>query len=173
MLECRSVDRQVNIWSGFVLTKSQQESLLLAMHQFIEETAESAASQLISGCPPTLNYPPNSGFTTAEGNALSRIPLVSGMESGLRKTIASAAALPLFRLLSILDGIEDPPFAAPGEAGRYWLGAKIEPNRCDDEAEATAERESLGLLHNQFYDSYWTWRDKRSDPGWKLDTHEG
>jgi hypothetical protein len=41
MLECGSADRQVNIWSGFVLTKSQRESLLLATHQFIEESAAS------------------------------------------------------------------------------------------------------------------------------------
>jgi len=120
-----------------------------------------------------LSYPPNSGFTTAEGNALSGIPQVPGMESALRKTIASAAAAPLFRLLSILDGVADPPLGAPDEAGRCWLGAQIEPNRWNGEAEAIAKRESLGFLHNQFYESYWTWRNKRSDPGWKLDTHEG
>ena len=29
------------------------------------------------------------------------------------------------------------------------------------------------MSHDQFFESYWEWRERRPDPGWKLDTYEG
>ncbi len=57
----------------------------------------------------------------------------------------------MFHLLSIADGIVDPP--------------DIEQVSADDETAAEI------MLHDGFYESYWTWRRRRPDPGWRLDTY--
>jgi hypothetical protein len=28
-------------------------------------------------------------------------------------------------------------------------------------------------LHDGFYESYWAWRRRRPNPGWRLDTYDG
>ncbi len=121
------------------------------IHRSIEESATVAVEQLMAGSP-DLTYPPNHGLTPDEAAALESIPKTPEMERALRKVVASAAAGPLFRLFCLVDGVADPPVALEVE-----------------------ERDRLAdlPLHDGLFESYWAWRRRRLDPGWKLDTYEG
>jgi len=78
---------------------------------------------------------------------------------GLRKIIADAMAAPVFRLCCLIDGVAD-----PDDAEGAWPTFHL--------AEADENAHEHLMLHDAFFDSYWLWRDRRPDPGWKLDTFE-
>ncbi len=75
------------------------------------------------------------------------------MKSAIRKLIADGSAYPLFHLFSLLDGVVDPPQLS---------------DVLDNERVATEI-----MLHDGFYESYWAWRRRRPNPGWRLDTYSG
>lgn len=122
------------------------------MHRAIEESATDVAQKLTHGQAETC-YPPNGGFSTEELAALKSIPRSGAMESALRKVIADAAAYPVFHLFCLIDGVCDTP--------------QIEDiQECDQTAVDI-------LLHDGLYDSYWAWRRRRPNPGWRLDNYDG
>jgi hypothetical protein len=141
-----------------VLTDSQRNALFVELHREIELAATRAA-EIIAGVklPNALAYPPNGGFTSEEGAALSSAAPRPEAVAAFRKIIADAAAAPLFTLFSLLDGVSDPQ-----DFDGQWAPFHI--------AHATdTEREHL-MLHDVLFDSYWLWRDCRPNPGWSLDT---
>jgi hypothetical protein len=146
-----------------MLNDAQRLALFLQMHRSIEEAATKMASQVMSADAPQLLYPPNAGFNRAETQAISKLRAIPGLESALRKVIASATSVPLYTLICILDGIGDPADYA-GE----WLGARIVPLPPDAD-----NSEDVEPLRYEFMDSYWEWRKTRPDPGWRLDDYEG
>jgi hypothetical protein len=122
------------------------------MHRSIEEAASAAARDFMEGAP-DLTYPPNHGFLPDELEALASLPRTAALEGALRKLIADAAAYPLFHLLSLADGIVDAPELDDVQPGERIAGEI--------------------MLHDGLYESYWSWRRRRPDPGWRLDTYEG
>jgi hypothetical protein len=135
----------------------------MEMHRSIERAATGMAEQLQSSKIPSLLYPPNDGFTEDEIAAIRDLQISSSLKSALRKVIASAASEPLYHLICILDGIGDPM-----ELDEPWLGARIEPR-----SNKTEGSEDIEPLRYDFYESYWAWRHRRPNPGWRLDTYEG
>ena len=133
-----------------MLEEIDLHALFHEMHRTIEETATVAAKNLMRGAS-DLTYPPNCGLSDEENSALQSLNKTSVMESALRKVIADAAAYPIFHLLSIADGVADPPDI--------------------DEATEGDQTAVETMLHDGFYESYWAWRRRRPDPGWRLDTH--
>jgi len=132
--------------------KIDRHALFHELHRTIEESASVTAEQLIRGsC--DLTYPPNCGLSADETVALQSLPGTPALDSALRKVIADAAAYPMFHLLSLVDGVADPP--SIGDLGG------------DDQTAKDL------LLHDGFYESYWAWRRRRPDPGWQLDTYTG
>lgn len=132
--------------------KTNRHALFHEMHRSIEESAPVSLRQLMEGVP-ELTYPPNHGFERDELEALAALPRTPALERALRKVVADAAAHPLFHLLSLADGIADVPDLEDVQS-EDLLAAEI-------------------MLHDGFYESYWTWRRRRPDPGWRLDTYEG
>ena len=107
-----------------------------------------------------LSYPPNAGLSPAEQAALESLDVMPDLESALRKVIADASSAPLFRLFALLDGVGDPE-----EYDDLWSGLVLrKPGEDEEQSE---------MLHDQFFESYWEWRNRRPDPGWNLDTYEG
>lgn len=122
------------------------------LHRTIERSAAAAVAHLMTGTP-DLAYPPNHGFSRDETAAIASIPKTPAMESALRKLVASAAASPVFHLLCLADGVADPaPLADVQDSDSTVAGL---------------------MLHDGFYESYWAWRRRRPDPGWRLDAFEG
>lgn len=138
------------------LSESNQHTLLVAIHQSIEEGAAYYAKNLLEGQKEAPNYPPNSGFTSEERKALELLQGNNALHSAMRKILASCAAGPVFDLFSYLDGITDP------EHGD-WSGAALV-----DRPEEVEEKEEF--LHDEFYTAYWDWRKIRPDKTWYLDT---
>ena len=135
-----------------MLEDIDRHSLFNELHRSVEQTATTSVEGLMAGGP-SLAYPPNHGFSPDEETALASIPKTPAMERALRKMVASAAATTIFDLLCLIDGVADAP-------------------PVDDVVDSDATAVDL-MLHDGFYESYWAWRRRRSDPGWRLDTYEG
>jgi hypothetical protein len=129
-----------------------RHALFHEIHRSIEESATATVANLMAGRT-ELKYPPNCGFTAAEFAALKSIPRTRAMESALRKILADAAAHPMFHLFCLADGVVDPP----------------PMTRIQKEDRSAVELP----LHDGFFESYWAWRRRRPDPGWRLDTYKG
>ncbi len=147
---------------GRRLSEANRDALLLELNGSVEEAAERTAKSVMDGTillawPKGLTYPPNCGFTPDEEAAVGAIRDIPAVEAALRKILASAAFIPLYYFVAVIDGIGDP------RSGR-WSGVSLLD--LDDEDEETPLRYGL-------YDYYWKWREVRPDKGWRLDTLEG
>ena len=142
-----------------MLTQRDKESLFIEVHRAIEAAATRTAAALRTGAL-ELTYPPNAGLSPAEQAALESLHITPDSESALRKVVADAASAPLFQLFALLDGVGD-----PGGYDDVWLGLVLSKPGEDEEGGE--------MLHDEFFDSYWWWRERRPDPGWKLDVYEG
>ena len=134
------------------LSEENRQTLLLAIHQSIEEQAGKGANNLFQGRANGVDYPPNGGFTTEEKEALKLLQSNILLQSALRKTLASCAAGVVFDLLNLIDGTSDP------ENGD-WSGVSL-----IDKAEEADE-----FLHDEFFSTYWDWCQKRKNKNWRLD----
>jgi hypothetical protein len=88
---------------GPVLSDAQFAALMVEVHEAIEEAAEDALSAL-GGGQPDLIYPAGITLSDEERAALAAVE----PSTALGKVIANAAAQPMFRLFSLLDGLADP-----------------------------------------------------------------
>ena len=136
------------------LSENNRHTLLLAIHQSIEEQAAGSANDLFQGHTNALDYPSNGGFTDEEKESLKLLQNNSALQSALRKTLASCAAGVVFDLLNLIDGTSDP------EHGD-WDGLSL--------IDKTEEAEAGDLLHDDFFGTYWDWRKKRKNRNWRLD----
>ena len=89
----------------------------------------------------------------AEISKLSGNPI---LKSALRKILASNTSDVFFGFLNILDGTSD-PIIEYGEWGEVMLVDFDEENEMDS------------MLHDDFYGTYWDWKEKRKNADWKLD----
>lgn len=135
-----------------MLEDLDRHTLFHEMHRSIEEAATVSVKKLMDHAP-ELDYPPNHGFLPDELDALTSLPRTQALERALRKVIADAAAYPLFHLLCLLDGVADAP--------------ELEGVAACDQGDVEI------MLHDGLYESYWAWRRRRADPGWRLDTYDG
>ncbi|GAA3979551.1 hypothetical protein [Hymenobacter antarcticus] len=136
------------------LSEENRHTFLLAVHQLIEEYASGSANDLLQGRTDQLDYPPNGGFTTEEQESLKQLQDNVVLQSAMRKVLASCAGGVVFGLLNLIDGTNEP------EHGD-WSGVMLV-----DEAEAAGGSE---FLHDDFFESYWDWREKRKNKDWRLD----
>lgn len=139
------------------LSEENRMSLLVSIHQLIEEQANFTVNDIENKrINQLINYPPNGGLTESEKNELSKLILNTDLKSALRKVLASNTADVFFSFLNIIDGTIDPTVEY-GEWGEVML------------VDFNEENEIESMLHDDFYESYWDWKEKRTNPGWKLD----
>ncbi len=142
-----------------MLSKKQREALLVEIHKLIEQSAVESEEALAGEMPlVTILYPPNGGLSDAELATLKLIPKNPILLVALRKVIANAIANPLFHFFTLLDGVRDPE-----NYEEFWPPFQISPYK-----EGEPEDD---FLHDDFYAGYWLWRERRPDPGWKLDNY--
>ena len=142
-----------------MLTQQDKIALFIEIHRAIEDAAGRTAAALRAGAV-DLAYPPNAGLSLAEQLALQSLTVSHDLESALRKVLADAASSPMFQLFALLDGV-----GAPEEYDDEWLGLVLSKPRGDEEQGE--------MLHDEFFGTYWDWRERRPDPGWRLDTYDG
>ena len=134
-----------------MITKAQQDALFMDVHRAIEESARKAASAVCDSRV-DLNYPPGVSLSSREESAIASVQGSPDLESALRKVIANAASSPLFRLFCLIDGVGDP---ADYEAD--WPCFVL--SELSDE-----EGSSDYMLHDEFFETYWKWKEKSEDP---------
>lgn len=139
------------------LSENNKKSLLVSVHQLIEENASHTINELeLKKTEQLINYPSNGGLTESEKLELEQLEFNQTLKSALRKVFASNTADTFFAFLNIIDGTIDPTVEF-GEWEEVMLVDFNEENEIDT------------MLHDDFYGTYWDWKEKRTDPGWKLD----
>jgi hypothetical protein len=140
-----------------VLSDEKREALLVEVHRAIEQAATQAAEAIAGVRPvPAFGYPPNGGLNDAEASLLRAGARGAEAVPALRKVIADAASVPLFRLFTLIDAVGD-----PDDWEGDWLPLQLRE---------APEDEDQPMLHDELFESYWTWVERRGDPGWRLDS---
>lgn len=125
-----------------------RQTLLAELHRAIDDAAREGVAMLQSnGMEPA--YPPGVKLSDKEMAALAALNLSADQRSALRKVLRDVASRPLFRLLSLIDGVAD-----PSEWEGVWLGARIE--------ESTDDSSDGAMWHDDFYESYWDYEKDRA-----------
>lgn len=142
------------------LSENNKKSLLVSVHQLIEESANHTVNDLENKrINQIIDYPSNGGFTDSEKSELEKLEVNSNLKSALRKVLASNTADVFFSFLNIVDGTADPTI----EYGD-WQDVML--------VDFDEENEMDSMLHDDFYETYWDWKEKRPNPGWTLDLLE-
>jgi hypothetical protein len=138
------------------LSIKNRNTLLVSLHQLIEESANNIVNNIFNGrIKGLITYPPNGGLTEQEEKAISQIENSDTLKSALRKILASNTGDVYFDFFNLIDGTTDP------EKGD-WTGVTIV-----DISEENDEH--IEFLHDEFFATYWDWRKKRKNSNWKLD----
>ena len=136
------------------LSRQNQDTLLIALHELIEEAAEHTVRSLANPSSLDLAYPPNGGLTSSEQEAVRELTVTPHLQHALRKVVADACCTVVFSFLNYVDGTADP--------GRgKWSGIALVDRKDSDHAE--------GMLHDEFFEKYWEWRKIRPRKVWRLD----
>jgi hypothetical protein len=143
------------------LSEENRKTLLISVHKDIEETANEIVNKINQGrLNQLLDYPPNGGFTEQEKAALIQLKGSEALKTALRKVIASSTASVLFDFFNLIDGTADPD----PETGEWSEVMIVDKPEDFDEYQA--------FLHDEFYETYWDWKAKRSNKNWQLDLHD-
>jgi len=143
------------------LSENNKKTLLVSIHQSIEENASHTVNELENKrINQLINYPPNGGLTESEKLELEKLEINPTLKSALRKVLASNTGDVFFSFLNIIDGTADPNVEF-GEWGEVMI------------VDFEEENEIESMLHDVFYGTYWDWKEKRGNPGWKLDLLDG
>ena len=133
------------------LSEENLKTLLLCLHQVIEQQAEKTADQLSrADLTNLLFYPPKGGFTREEEQGLMQLHGNNILRSAIRKILAHNSAAVVFEFLNLIDGN-----AAPDDELGAWTGITLS----DLEEDTLEERE---MLRDSFYETYRDW--KKIDP---------
>ena len=144
------------------LSDENLKTLLLCIHQVIEQQAERTANQLSEAdLTDLVIYPPQGGLTKEEEQALMQFKSDNNLRTALRKILADNSASVVFELLKLIDGN-----AAPDDELGPWTGVKL----VDLEEDSLEEKE---LLYDNFFETYRKWKIVRPEKGWALDTVDG
>lgn len=141
------------------LSEKNRATLLVALHELIENSAEKNVEQLESlKGESNIFYPSNGGLSDVEREAgkamIGYIQETPGAKMFLRKVFANNSAEILFTLFNWIDGTEDP--SGP------WTGVDLVDTSGEDKE----------MLHDALLESYWDWKKIRPIKEWSLDLEE-
>ncbi len=143
------------------LSDNNRKTLMLNLHQKIEEYAEQTSDNLDVGKTENLLvYPPNCGLTENEILSLEKLQSDPNLKSALRKILADNSAGVLFDLMNLVDGTTEPD----DNLGEWTEIAFV------DKTESIEE--NAEMLHDNFFATYWDWKKVRPNKKWKLDNLE-
>ena len=140
------------------LSEENKKTILIHLHKSIEVASNTTANHIFHGRSNKLiNYPPNGGLTENEIKAIEDLKGNEDLKSALRKLFASTTSDVLFDFFNLVDGTSDPD---PG--GAEWREIMIvdKPEDFEDDVE---------FFHDDFYGSYWDWKEIRVNKNWSLD----
>ena len=131
------------------LSEENRRILLVNLHDLIAEYADTTATHIQNkSISQLITYPPNGGLTDAEKSEIEKLDGNEVLKIALRKVLASNAADVIFGLLNLIDGTADPDVDAAN-----WGEVRL--------VDFSAENEETEMLHDEFYSTYWDWREKK------------
>ena len=131
------------------MTNDERLALFHEIHEAIAEATAQIIERLGREGGTTLSYPPGAELSEEESAALTAHAISTDAAAGLMKVAADAVAGSFFRFFAVLDAVGDPTHY-DGE----WLPKTI----------ATAPEDEDGLmLHDELFESYWSWRQHRDN----------
>lgn len=140
------------------LSPANKTTLFIHLHKSIEEAANTSANHIMHGrYNQLINYPPNGGLTENEIRSLEELRGNENLKSALRKILASTTADVFFDVFNVIDGTADPD---PGSGQWTELMLVDKPEYFDGNAD---------FLHDDFFSTYWDWKEKRKNTNWSLD----
>lgn len=128
-----------------MISDKQRKALFINLHRAIDEAVTYTIDNLTTPKDLNLAYPPNSGLTEEEIKAVEALQMDQTLKNALEKILADAASYPVFRLLSLIDGVSDPV-----GLDEFWPGFILEPKEDDEDLNDS-------FLHDEFFDTYWDW----------------
>jgi hypothetical protein len=129
------------------LSENHLKTLMLSLHQKIDETAEYHSNNIDTGkTEDSIVYPPGATLDPNEIAELEKIKNNQVLKSALKKIIADGSANVLFDLFNFIDGTTD-----PNEEIGEWEGIHLVDYSEDFE-------ENDEMLHDNFFGSYWDWK---------------
>ena len=105
-----------------------------------------------------MTYPPNNGLTDDELIELEKLTNNKVLKSALRKVFADNSAGIVFELMNLIDQTTD-----PDEDIGEWSGLSLVD--FNEEIEENDE-----MLHDNFFETYSDWKEKRQNKDWQLDS---
>ncbi len=122
-----------------MLSASNKKAILWDLHADIANTAEFTVDILKTGkFISSIAYPPNTIVSDSEEKAIKEMMLIPGIDSALRKVIMEATSVPIFNLLSKIDGVAD-------SSVEGWTGVSLVDGMV----------EGGEFLHDEFFSTYW------------------
>jgi hypothetical protein len=128
---------------------------MTALHEDINNAAAYVTEAVMNGIyKPT--YPPNEELSSEEQDALKALKTIPSIEGALKKAIRDAASSPLFLLFTYLDGVGEPTYDG------NWSGVTLIDMPDDEDFDELVSSDQM--LHDNFFDTYWDWKEKQQDP---------
>jgi hypothetical protein len=126
---------------------SKVKELLISLHGKIESNAEYFTNKIFEDKNNfDLNYPPNQEFTAEELKILKELPNNLVLKSALKKVFAACTASVIFDMFCDIDGVSEP------NGTDDWFGLDLK--------EKEEDSEDNEFLHDEFYGTYWDWKDE-------------
>ena len=124
------------------------EILLTDIHKVIEEYSQHFVKEL--GQSIDITYPP--GIEPEENikKAFSSISLNETQKEALKLAVMDLNAQILFDFFSKMDGVADPEFVPNND---LWFGVELKEKN---------EQSQSGMLHDQFYEKYWPYKESKT-----------
>ena len=88
-----------------------------------------------------------------EVNALKKYNFDDVVLSAIEKTVRDNIERAFFRALALLDAVGDPEVV---EIDKTWLGLTLRERKLDE------EEDNEEFLHDEFYEVYWDWLERRN-----------
>ncbi len=130
------------------LSESNAKTLLIAVHEDIDEYTDNAISNIFGQGDNALTYPPDVKLSADEIEALNKLFATDKLKSALKKIISDTSAAIIFNLLNNIDGTSNPKHSSDD-----WIGVKLVDEEPDPNDDNIAD-----FLHDEFYATYWDWQ---------------
>ena len=116
--------------------KDPVEVILIETHRVIQEVVNATINNLSDS---TLFYPPNAALSESEIKELGSLQLTHIAKEALQKVLLNMCSIPIFQMMTLMDGVADPEMQDYG----FWPGLSF-----------GKKKENEDMLHDKFYETY-------------------
>ncbi len=128
-----------------------RKAFLIELHEIIKNSSE-IRNQLVDPSEDNI-ISDEFKLSIEEVNALKKYNFDDVVLSAIEKTVRDNIERAFFRALALLDAVGDPEVV---EIDKTWLGLTLRERKLDE------EEDNEEFLHDEFYEVYWDWLERRN-----------